>query len=238
MKPMTRTPGSRSRMSIAIVISIAVHAVALAMVRIEIPTTPPTTASLSVIAAVPVEPPVEPAIQVIEIRPPGMVLPSGGSAPAAPSTNESTPLPAVAAARAIIEAEAATVGPRTTVELAPRAPETEFAEIVLAATPGTDGGDEGDTAFRPDPRPGRGVVLRQGGSDWRTGGAGTGTIGRGRGASTGGLTVTGTGGDCITPGLVRPGQSTLINRKDGGRTGVGRLRDAIFGGRGGIRPGG
>ena len=224
-------------MSIAIVLSIAAHAAALAVVKIEIPTVSPSAAGLSVIATAPAPTPVEPPIQVIEIRPPGMVLPAGGAAPAAPA-NASIRSSTIPSASPIRGPGATIDRPRAAIQLAPRAPEAEFARIVVASTAGPDdGGDLGST-FTPDPRPGRGVVLKQGGVDWAAGGSGVGTTGRGRGVSTGGLTVTGTGGDCITPGLARPDDSALTNRKDGGRTGLGRLRDAILGGRGGIRPGG
>lgn len=235
---MARTPGGRSRISIGILVSIAVHAVALAMVTIEIPEPPSSRGALSIIATAPVaEPPVEPVIQVIEIRPPGTVLPSGGSAGAGAVAPNDQPVESPRALAADVTPTAnPSVRARNSIELAPRAPEAAFTPVVLASSPGAEADSSDEPVFRPDPRPGRGVVLRSGGSDWQTRGSGVGTTGRGYGISSGGFTVTGTGGDCITPGLARPDDTSLTNRKDGGLPGSDRIRGAMPGNRGGIRP--
>jgi hypothetical protein len=235
---MARTPGGRSRISIGILLSITVHAVALAVVTIEIPEPRSAPGALSIIATAPTaEPPVEPVLQVIEIRPPGTVLPSGGSAGAAAAVPNEPP---TASPRALTAAVSPGASPslRSTgsIELAPRAPVAEFSEVVLASTSGVEADPSDEPVFRPDPRPGRGVVLKSGGSDWQANGSGVGTAGRGYGISLGGLTVTGTGGDCITPGLARPDDTSLTNRRDGGLPDSNRIRGATLGNRGGIRP--
>ena len=198
---MTRNPGGRTRIAIGLLVSLVAHAAAIAVVSIEIPTPAPSPV-LTWVEATPSPPESEPEkpLQVYEIRPPGMSLPSGGSAAATKQADDG-------GGAVVIAPPAAAASPRldapgsSSIELAPKASPVEVSPIVLAAAPAGGADDESTEKAR---RPGRGVVLRAEGSSGETGASGRGTTGRGFGGSTGGVTIIGPGGDCITPGSGTP----------------------------------
>ncbi|MDH3732064.1 MAG: hypothetical protein OEU54_00960 [Gemmatimonadota bacterium] len=201
---MARTPGTRTPIAIGLLVSLAAHLAVLAMVAIDIPETPVTSPMLTWIEVAPAEPAseLEPAIQVIEIRPPGMSLPSGGSSGATGRSAPDDGGGAMAVANLVTAGTRHLDAPgRSSAELAPKAPAVDVTPVVLASASAGGADDEDEPSAR---RPGRGVVLREGGASGGSGFSGNGRFGRGFGGSTGGVTVIGPGGDCITPGSGTP----------------------------------
>lgn len=224
---MARNPAGRTPIAVGLFISVAAHVAALVIVKLDVPE-PSTTAQLTWVQTVPAEPAPdpEPPIQIIEIRPPGMSLPSGGSAGSSEAAPESTDGGALAVTNVVQSGPRRLDAPgRSSVELAPRAPAVDVTPVVLASLP--SGGEAEDRDERKGQRPGRGVVLRQDGASGGSGSSGMGRTGRGIGLGTGGVTVIGPGGDCITPGSSTPVGLSIPNSPtpftgNGGRATRGR----------------
>jgi hypothetical protein len=210
---MARTPPGRGPLAVGLLISLGAHVAALALVKLDVPEVSSTELEI-VRAATPGRPaPPEPVMQVVEIRPPGMNLPSGG---AGGGDRGGRPARAVDPGAAISLASSAPV-PRasstrgaSTVSLAARAPVVPVLTVALAASPA---GAEVDEQAQVARRPGRGVVLRGSGTSASEGSSARsrGATGRGLGTNSGGLTIVGPGGDCITPGASLP---TLLQIPD------------------------
>jgi len=213
---MARTPPDRIPLAVGLLISLAVHLAALAVVKLDVPETTSTRLEIVQPATPERAAPPEPVMQVVEIRPPGMTLPSGGAGGddrggrtaraidpgAAISLASSAPVPRTTAARGI-----------STVSLAARAPVVSTLTVTLAASPADD--PDVDDEAPATRRPGRGVVLKGAGASAGSGTPGRGATGRGLGTESGGLTIIGPGGDCITPGASLPTLLRIPNQRSG-----------------------
>ncbi|MDX1395677.1 MAG: hypothetical protein R3195_14945 [Gemmatimonadota bacterium] len=229
---MARTPSTRARVVIGLIVSVAVHAAALSLVTIDIPQPGDGRIELVLVAAEPPEAETSPPIRVIEIRPPGTRLPSGGGASGetVETTARRVDPGASAVLAAVVPRPARPVrdGGLSRVALAPPAPLNPAATVVLASAPVVSSEDDDASVPR---RPGRGVVLRGPGESGGAGSIGSGSAGRGIGPGTGGVTITGPGGDCITPGKALPGRTGPVAGLP-----LGGVARPVIGGTG--RPGG
>lgn len=192
-RPRGRPRKRALRGAAAALLSVAIHAAVLAWAVLPIPGTEKTS-GLRVFVTPPAleERAPERALEVIRIRPPGLLAAGGGASEAG--------IPAVAAPVLTTPPPSrATTGPSLEPSVALLAPAVETPSAPPLAAPGGEGEAEAPTS-----RPNRGVVLKTGGSD-----ADRGRGVRGVGAASGlgggtGVTVVGRGGDCITPGLAVP----------------------------------
>lgn len=190
--------GATRRTLVSLAISGALHAGLLAWVVVDIPVSDASIdrAPIRAPAPAPVRAAADRPIQVVQIRPPGVALPSGG---AATRTAEAPPsVPVEPAATAPRPSRAVTAPGAVLASLTP----VESSSSWSLPSPSGEPEETADTTGRPN----RGVILRG-----RAGGGDAPSDGRGAGSSTGGLgsgvgvTIVGPGGDCITPGLAIPG---------------------------------
>lgn len=187
---------ARRRTFVSIAISGAVHAALLAWVVVDVPASDTPIDRAAIRAPAPVRAAVDRPIQVVQIRPPGVALPSGGASTRTAEAPPSIPAEPVATAPKL---SAAATAPGAM--LASLTPVESSSSWSLPAPAG-----EPEETAEATGRPNRGVILRG-----RAGGGQVASGGRGTGSSTGGLgsgvgvTIVGPGGDCITPGLAVPG---------------------------------
>ncbi|MFV1986510.1 MAG: hypothetical protein ACC682_04475 [Gemmatimonadota bacterium] len=232
---MARTTPGRIPLAVGLSISLVAHLTALAFVKIDVPDMSSTRLEMVPVVIAERAAPPRPAIQVVEIRPPGMSLPSGGSrggvrtaAPArtvdpgaSVSLVSSTPVPRRSATRGV-----------STVSLAARVPVVSILTVALATS--LEGGPDLDEEATVARRPGRGVVLRGAGVSGGSGAPSRGLAGRGLGTGSGGVTIIGPGGDCITLGSSLPTLLRLPGERPPNGT-VARGAPASIGGSG-FRP--
>ena len=204
---MARTQSGRAPLAIGLSISLVAHLTALSFVKLDVPEMSSTPIEIVPVVTTERAAPPRPVIQMVQIRPPGMSLPSGGTGGGERSDAPARTVDPGAAVSLVSPAPAP--APRTsatrgvsTVSLAARAPAVSILTVALATS--VEGGPDLDEEATVARRPGRGVVLRGAGVSGGSGGPIRGDAGRGLGTGSGGVTIIGPGGDCITPGSSLP----------------------------------
>ncbi len=208
----------RRRLGVALLVSAAVHAALFALPAIQVPLLPDSVVTRGVVTHRPglaAERPIE-VVHVVEIRPPGPASIDAGGQGGSPSGRASIPTASHAAGAATRIAPSGAAGPVS-------APVRSSLRLALTAI--ADTASEAPSLGPPK----RGVYERPHGAAPEGAGrglGGRGGAGRGLGLGSGGVTVIGPGGDCISPGVVpRTGSLGLpgLARPGGARRpGVGR----------------
>ncbi len=194
-----RRPRSRGRMAISLAVSALFHGALLAWVTLAIPESRTAAGGLDR-PGPEIEPASERVIEVVRIRPPG-VLPSGGSAGSSAGTSGQAAAPAATLPAELPSVSVRGVGMSTAGRLAFVAvPESPLALPALGE-PAAEAPVSNRGILRR--RPESGAFPGQG-DRWTSS-----TPGRGFGG--GGVTISGVGTDCITAGSgglgIRPGFS-------------------------------